>query len=120
MTHPLSDLLGRSTKPSRLVVGLMSGTSADSIDVAICRMTGQGTGVGVELGDYREDVQDPEVKRRLIGLDGLDVRAIAELHVMVGEAFAAACLTTLEEAGLSPQDVDLIGSHGQTVYHHSG
>ena len=55
-----------------------------------------------------------------MGIADLDVRGIAELHVMVGEAFAAACLATLEEAGLSPRDIDLIGSHGQTVYHHSG
>ena len=120
MTHPFSDLLERSRKPSRLVVGLMSGTSADSIDVAVCRLKGQGGGVGVELLLYREYPHDPEVKRRVIGIAGLDVRSIAELHVMVGEAFAAACLTTLEEAGLSPRDVNLIGSHGQTVYHHSG
>ncbi len=39
---------------------------------------------------------------------------------MVGEAFAAACLATLEEAGIRPDDIDVIGSHGQTVYHHSG
>ena len=120
MTHPFSDLLERSRKPSRLIVGLMSGTSADSIDVAVCRMKGQGGDVAVELLRYREHPHDPEVKRRMIGISGLDVRGIAELHVMVGEAFAAACLTTLEEGGLSPQDVNLIGSHGQTVYHHSG
>jgi anhydro-N-acetylmuramic acid kinase len=120
MSHPLSDLLGRSTKPARLVVGLMSGTSADSIDVAVCRMTGQGAEVGVELLHYREHAHDPEVRRRVIGPAALDVRGVAELHVMVGEAFAAACLATLAEAGLTPQDVDLIGSHGQTVYHHSG
>ena len=120
MIHPFADLLERSRKPSRLIVGLMSGTSADSIDVAICRMTGQGTEVGVELLHYREHAHDPEVKRRVIGLAALDVRGVAELHVMIGEAFAAACLSTIEEAGLAPGDVDLIGSHGQTVYHHSG
>ena len=42
------------------------------------------------------------------------------MNVLIGEAFAAACLATLEEAGISPEDVDLIGSHGQTIYHHSG
>jgi anhydro-N-acetylmuramic acid kinase len=120
MIHPLADLLERSRKPARIVVGLMSGTSADSIDVAVCRMTGQGAEVGVELLHYREHAHDPEVKRRMIGIAGLDVRGVAELHVMVGEAFAAACLATLEGAGLAPQDIDLIGSHGQTVYHHSG
>jgi anhydro-N-acetylmuramic acid kinase len=120
MIHPLSDLLERSRKPARRVIGLMSGTSADSIDVAVCRMTGQGGEVAVELLHYREHPHDPEVKRRVIGIGDLDVRGIAELHVMVGEAFAAACLTTLAEAGLFPQDIDLIGSHGQTVYHHSG
>ncbi len=120
MIHPFADLLERSRKPERLVVGLMSGTSADSIDVAICRMTGQGAEVGVELLHYREHPHDPEVKRRLIGPDGLDVRGVAELHVLIGEAFAAACRATLEDAAISTADVDVIGSHGQTVYHHSG
>ena len=81
----------------------MSGTSADSIDVAICRMTGQGGEVEAELIDYREHAHDPEAKRRVIGIADLDVRGVAELNVMVGEAFAAACLATLREAGLSPR-----------------
>jgi anhydro-N-acetylmuramic acid kinase len=120
MTHPFSDLLVRSRKTSRLVVGLVSGTSADSIDVAVCRMTGQEGDVEVELLLYREHAHDSEVRRRVIGAAGLDVRGLTELNVLVGEAFAAACLATLEEAGLVPAEVDLIGSHGQTVYHHSG
>lgn len=120
MTHPLAELLDRSRKPARLVVGLMSGTSADSIDAAVCRMTGQGDRVAAELLHYCEHPHDAEVRRRVIGISGLDVRGVAELHVLVGEAFASACLATLAEAGIAPRDVDLIGSHGQTVYHHSG
>ena len=120
MTNPFSDLLERSVKPSRLVVGLMSGTSADSIDVAICRMKGQGTEIGVELIHYREHAHDPEVKRQVLRASDLDLRAIAELNVLLGEAFAEACLLSLKEASVSLADVDLIGSHGQTVYHHSG
>ena len=66
MTNPFSDLLERSVKPSRLVVGLMSGTSADSIDVAICRMKGQGAEIEVELIHYGEHAHDPEVKRQVL------------------------------------------------------
>ncbi len=120
MTHPFADLLERSNKPSRTVAGLMSGTSADSIDVAVCRMKGHGREVKVELLHYQERPHDPEVNRQVREAVDLDVRAIAELNIQVGEAFAAACLATLDEAGLAPADIDLIGSHGQTVYHHSG
>jgi anhydro-N-acetylmuramic acid kinase len=120
MANPFSVLLERSVKPSRLVVGLMSGTSADSIDVAICRLTGQGSEIAVELIFYREYPHDPEVTSQIQRAADLDVRAIAELHVTIGEAFATACLRSLEEAAILVDDVDIIGSHGQTIYHHSG
>ena len=63
MIHPFADLLERSQKPSRTVVGMMSGTSADSIDVAVCRMTGRGHKAGVELIHYREHDHDSEVRQ---------------------------------------------------------
>jgi anhydro-N-acetylmuramic acid kinase len=112
----LLDALGK--RPSRTVVGLMSGTSADSIDVAVCRMRGERP--AVELLHYAEHEQDPEVRRQVLRASELGVREVAELHVRVAERFAEACLATLREAGLTPDVVDLIGSHGQTVYHHSG
>ncbi|MGC8639583.1 MAG: anhydro-N-acetylmuramic acid kinase, partial [Isosphaeraceae bacterium] len=89
-------------------------------DVAVCRMKGHRHDLLAELIHYREHAHDPEVRRRVLAADKLDVRAVAELNVQIGEAFAAACLATLRAAGLAPEDVDLIGSHGQTVYHHCG
>jgi anhydro-N-acetylmuramic acid kinase len=120
MRNAFSDLLERSVKPARLVVGLMSGTSADSIDVAICRIEGQAAEIRVQLIHYREHAHDPTIKFQILKAAELGLRAIAELNVLLGEAFARACLLSLEEASVSPAKVDLIGSHGQTIYHHSG
>jgi len=122
----IADWFRRTTeKPARVVVGMISGTSADSIDAAVCRISGSGVptadreGARVELLHYGETPYEPELKTRVQNLAQWDVRAVAELNVEVGEAFARACLKTVAEAGLKPSDVDLIGSHGQTVYHHS-
>jgi anhydro-N-acetylmuramic acid kinase len=42
------------------------------------------------------------------------------MHVELGRSFAEACLAAVRSAGLDPASVDLVGSHGQTLYHHSG
>lgn len=112
----LENLIAVRDKPSRTVVGLLSGTSADSIDVAVCRIGGSGR---VTLVHYAEHPYDPDLQRQVRAVGALDVRGVAEVHVLVGERFASACLATLFAAGLKTSDVDLIGSHGQTVYHHS-
>lgn len=113
----LEQLATAARKPSRVVVGLISGTSADSIDVAVCRLPSESE--GVELLHYAEHPYDPALRRCVLGAADLDVRGVAELHVAIAERFAAACLATLSAVGLSPSDVDLVGSHGQTLYHHS-
>jgi anhydro-N-acetylmuramic acid kinase len=124
--NPIAQHLDDLTrKQSRIVVGMISGTSADSIDVAICRIKASGLhsadrpGTNVDLLHYDEEPYDPEVRRRILDVARLDVRGIAELHVKVGDIFARACVAAVLKAGLTPQDIDLIGSHGQTVYHHS-
>ncbi len=117
MSRALEALIAVSRKPSRTVVGMMSGTSADSIDVAVCQIVGKPE--RVELVHYAEEPLDPEIKESVRSAVRLGVREISELHLRVGERFAAACLATLARARLTPRDVDLVGSHGQTVYHHS-
>ncbi len=117
MSRALEALLALSRRSSHTVVGMISGTSADSIDVAVCRIVGEPE--RVELVHYAEQPLDPEIKAAVRSAVRLGVREISQLHVRVGERFAEACLATLARAGLSPRDVDLVGSHGQTVYHHS-
>lgn len=111
-----------AAKPTRLVAGAMSGTSMDSIDVALCQI-GNGPGAGretsVRLLSFHQEPYTAELAARLRDLTALTVRDISELHVLIGEAFAAACLQAFQKAGVAAQEVDLIGSHGQTVYHHS-
>ena len=117
MSRHLVALLKAAQKPERLVVGLMSGTSVDAIDVAVCRI-GQD-GLPVTLVHFGERPYEPALRSTLGNFDILDIRGVAEIHVLIGEAFAAAALAVLKEAGIAPDKVDLIGSHGQTVYHHS-
>jgi len=115
----LERLLAASRRPWRRVLGVISGTSADSIDVALCRVGSDGGPDRVVLDHYAEWPIDPEVRRQILDAAGLSVRDLAELHLRVGEIFAEACLATLAAAGVEARAVDLVGSHGQTVYHHS-
>ncbi len=107
---------------SRLVVGLMSGTSVDAIDAALVRI-GRGANAErrqVELIAQRETPFDPALRAAIFDLfppDTGTIARLAQLDVLIGEAFAAATLAMLDDAGVAPEDVDLIGSHGQTVYH---
>ena len=102
-----------AAKPARSVVGLISGTSADSIDAALVRITGQGPEARVEVQATHAHPYPPGLQERLHALtESGSVRDVCELNVTVGELFAAAALAV--SRGVV---VDLIGSHGQTIYH---
>jgi anhydro-N-acetylmuramic acid kinase len=111
------------------VIGLNSGTSMDGIDAAIFRLsptqTGNGNG-GETPGIETELVYsglvpfDPHFvakMQKLVAGGSLDWRTVCLLNTALGEAFADAALTIIKQAGLTPSDIDLIGSHGQTLWH---
>lgn len=106
-------------KPERLVVGLMSGTSVDGIDVAIVRVSGSGRGTKILLVSA-SDVPYPEYLRsNVLALSHGkgDAAAVSRLNVALGYAFAKAVKTALVVANLAPRDIDVIASHGQTISH---
>ncbi len=114
----LDKLKSLMNKKERLVVGLMSGTSKDGIDAALVKIQGSGGDTRTELikficVPYGEDIRK--------GLDSLVSRCslaeISRLNFLIGDAFARAALRVIDESGTERSRIDLIGSHGQTVYH---
>src|SRR3712207_4690871 len=103
-----------------LVIGLMSGTSVDGIDAALVEIARDDEALKVELRAFEMRPFAPNLRQRVRGLlppnTGSTVE-VCEVNVLVGEAFAQAALAVTESGGVAIEDVDLIASHGQTVYH---
>ena len=103
-----------------LIVGLMSGTSADGVDVAICDIRGAPGDLTVELLHGATYEYDPSMRQRILTCcdpTASRVDEIAALHVDLAEVFARRALESIVQAGLTPGQIDLIGSHGQTLWH---
>ncbi len=99
--------------PVRQVAGLMSGTSMDGLDVALCRIR-PGERLDFELLAF-ETVAMPSDLRDGLAAERLgDVGAIARADIRLGRFFAEALADVLAR---HPLDLHLIGSHGQTVWH---
>ena len=115
MEHPFLSLWA---KPARLVVGLMSGTSADGIDAVLTRITGSGLSTKAEqLGFYFQPF-DAATRRAILDICGGEsggTREVCLLGTHLGKLYAKAVRELLRQTGV--EKVDLIGNHGQTVYH---
>ena len=98
----------------------MSGTSVDGVDAALVEIRGHGLETQVELLAFHSHPFETEVRDRIFDLfqpETSRVDEICQMNFLIGEIFAQAALAVIREAGLAVEEVDLIGSHGQTVYH---
>jgi anhydro-N-acetylmuramic acid kinase len=99
----------------RRVAGLISGTSMDGLDIALCRIA-PGDDLKVELQDFAMEPFPAEL-RAALEVGRLDLAGLARAHLALGGFFAEALAKLLSQHDFP---VDLIGSHGQTVYHEHG
>ena len=100
------------------VIGLMSGTSLDGIDAAIVRFDGDVNNLAWDVEAFLTVPLDAE--RRQAIHDAIvagNAATLCRLHADLGEWFAEAVYLVCENAGIALSDVDLIGSHGQTIWH---
>ncbi len=103
-----------------LVLGLMSGTSADGIDVALARISGKPPRLHAKLENFLDVPFPAEVRAAILRIaNGAATSSaeISQLNFLLGELFAAAALRACKTFRVSPRRIALIGSHGQTIYH---
>jgi anhydro-N-acetylmuramic acid kinase len=116
----LERLMHVATKYSRRIIGLMSGTSLDAIDVAMVRIEKHGLTAKVKLEHFREYPYPPKIRavvRELFDPKRARIDDICRYDFILGEVFAAAVLRLLQETKIRAEKVDLIASAGQTIWH---
>ena len=120
MNKSFEKLFYITQKSERLIIGLMSGTSVDGLDIALCRIRGAGRSTSLKVEFFTSVAYENETRNSLINLTRSAVTDPCELvvwHDHLARVHAQMINSTLESRGINHNDVDLIASHGHTFYH---
>ena len=107
-------------KSERTAIGLMSGTSLDGLDIALCRFNGNGMNTGFELLEFTTALYTDEYKTELLSVFAkkqASIEKLCLLNACTGNLHAHLVLDALKNWRVAPASVDFIASHGQTIYH---
>jgi len=122
----IKKLYAIACKPERYIVGLMSGTSLDGLDVALCKISGEGLATGsgdgthVTLLKFKTVPYETEYRTRIKAVFSkrdIDLQHLTLLNPWVGTLHGKMVLDCLSEWGYPADTIDVIASHGQTIYH---
>ncbi|MFB0555300.1 MAG: anhydro-N-acetylmuramic acid kinase, partial [Phycisphaerae bacterium] len=105
-----------AVKKKLRVAGLMSGTSIDGVDVAIVDITGQK----IRLLAFDVFPYSAALRREILHLcnpETARLDKICHYNFVLGEVFANAIIKLCRKSGIPLSSIDLVGSHGQTIYH---
>jgi anhydro-N-acetylmuramic acid kinase len=109
-----------ANRPERFIIGLMSGTSVDGLDVALCKFSGTGMDTSIGLlefetipyeEDYRQEIASVFSKRNV------DLEKVCLLNSWVAQIHADMILRCLDKWKRPATSIDCIASHGQTIFH---
>ncbi len=119
MNKQLSLLSEISHKTSRIILGLMSGTSLDGLDMALCKCSE----ANVKILEFKTVEYDAGLRARLRAVQSkqtVDLQDVCVLNTELAHLYSSWIIEAIEEWNFSVKDVDAIASHGQTLYHQPG
>lgn len=120
LNQNLQKLFDTARKPAKTGIGLMSGTSLDGLDIALCRFTGNGLQTRFELMQFITISYPESFKsevQQIFARKTVDLEKLTLLNAFIGNYHAELVLQALSKWGVKPDVVDFIASHGQTIYH---
>lgn len=107
-------------KKTRLIIGLMSGTSLDGLDIALCKISHSGFDTEIELLKFLTIDYDDNYKKKIKNVFAkrqVDLEQITLLNPWIGSLHGEMINQCLIHWGIKASDIDVIASHGQTIYH---
>ncbi len=116
----IEKLIRLKEKNGRNVIGLMSGTSCDGIDACLVKITGSGLStevdiIGFETYSYKKEIRELIFQASCKETGTVD--KICQLNFVLGQLFVDAARQIIEKLSVPLSEIDIIGSHGQTIYH---
>jgi anhydro-N-acetylmuramic acid kinase len=120
MNKNLNQLFALANKKTRTIIGLMSGTSLDGLDVALCKFANSGLQTKIELIEFETIAFDADFKneiKNVFSKKEIDLEKLTLLNAWVALQHAAIINTLLKKWKTKKEEIDIIASHGQTIYH---
>ena len=120
MNQNIQKLTVIATKDERIIVGLMSGTSLDGLDVAVCKIKGSGFETEIKVMYFETAEYDSRLRNELKDncfKENISLKNLTLLNKLTGEHHAVIINHFLKEWDINKDKIDLIASHGQTIYH---
>jgi anhydro-N-acetylmuramic acid kinase len=108
------------TSKPLLALGLMSGTSADGIDVALARISGAPPQLNARLLEHTSFNFPPALRKEILRVaeqQPISAGELSQLNFRLGRIYADAVLAACKGFKVAPKRIDLIGNHGQTIFH---
>mgnify|MGYP002777118023 CR=1 FL=1 len=120
MNKNIASLAAIAQKKQRAIIGLMSGTSVDGLDIALCYISGSGHETSIQLKAFETIPYAPGFKHEIKAVFSkqmVDFEKLTLLHPWIAIQQSNMILEFLKKNQIHTNEIDLIASHGQTVYH---